>query len=328
MKTDSIVSLQQRIEESIASFSAILPAGPEKLYEPIRYTLGKGGKRMRPLLVLTGCKIFHDDITQALPAAMGIELFHNFTLLHDDIMDNAPLRRGQATVHAQWNPNVAILSGDAMMVEAYKQMAQSPAAVMPRVLELFSKTALEVCEGQQLDMDFETQANVSIDQYLRMIELKTAVLLAASLKTGAICGGAPEPEAQKLYEFGRHIGIAFQLHDDILDVYSAAEKFGKQAGGDIISNKKTFLLLKAYELADRYRKEELHQWMHAPQFVPEEKVQAVKAIFDFLGVKKYAEDEMSRHYQAASSELNNVTGNENWKNILRDFCAALMVREH
>lgn len=328
MGSDLFSRHHQLIEDSLSVFSDRLPAVPEKLYEPIRYTLKKGGKRMRPLLVITGCDLFGGDLKQAIPAAAGIELFHNFTLLHDDIMDNAPIRRGHPAVHAKWNTNVAILSGDAMLVEAYRQMALCPAQVLPQVLDLFSKTALEVCEGQQFDMDFETMPSVTIADYLRMIELKTAVLLACALKTGALCAGAAEEEAQKLYEFGRLTGIAFQLHDDILDVYADGAKFGKQTGGDIISNKKTFLLLKAFELADAYRREELGQWIHAPQFVPREKVAAVKSIYDFLGVRLHAEEEMNRHYTRALDILASVKADAVKKKELRDFCDALMVREY
>lgn len=318
---------QQQIEEALQQTSAQLPASPAGLYDPIRYSLLLGGKRMRPLLVLIGCRLFSEKTEQAIAAAVGIELFHNFTLLHDDIMDNAPLRRSHPTVHAKWNTNIAILSGDAMLVEAYREIAKSPAQVMPAVLELFSRTALEVCEGQQLDMDFEKAANVSISDYLGMIELKTAVLLAASLKTGALCGGASETDAQSLYEFGRQVGLAFQLQDDILDVYGDAQKFGKQTGGDIISNKKTYLLLKAFELADRYRKEELNNWLSAPPEAAEEKVKAVTAIYDYLGVHELAREELKLHYNAGIAHLEAVNADAHWKKMLRDFTDSLMVRE-
>ena len=283
---------------------------------------------MRPLLTLMGAGLFTDDVNCALPAAKGIELFHNFTLLHDDIMDNAPLRRGKASVHAKWNSNIAILSGDAMYTEAFRQLALSPKNVLPEVLDVFTKTALEVCEGQQLDMDFEKQSKVSIADYLRMIELKTAVLLAASLEIGAICAEAEKEESKKLYEFGKHVGIAFQLQDDILDVYGDADKFGKQVGGDIVANKKTFLLLKAFESANKYQQEELLQWSQAGVKDAKEKVEAVKALYDVLHVKAAAEKEMHRHYEIGIAALASVKADEGKKSVLKDFTDVLMVREH
>jgi geranylgeranyl diphosphate synthase type II len=316
------------LSQSFSGFSSSLPAHPASLYEPIRYTLLLGGKRMRPLLTLMGAGLFKEDVECALPAAKGIELFHNFTLLHDDIMDNAPLRRGKASVHAKWNSNIAILSGDAMYTEAFRELAKSPKAVLPDVLDVFTKTALEVCEGQQLDMDFETQAKVSIADYLRMIELKTAVLLAASLEIGAICAEAEKEEAEKLYEFGKHVGIAFQLQDDILDVYGDADKFGKQVGGDIVANKKTYLLLKAFESANTYQQEELLQWSQAGVNDAQEKISAVKTLYDVLNVKAEAEKEMHRHYEIGIAALASLNADENKKAVLKDFTDALMVREH
>lgn len=283
---------------------------------------------MRPLLTMIGCGIFSDNTSPALPAACGVELFHNFTLLHDDIMDNAPLRRGQPSVHAKWNHNIAILSGDAMYTEAFRQVAQSPKEVLPEVLEIFTRTSLEVCEGQQYDMDFETRSNVSIPDYLQMIELKTAVLLAASLQIGALCGGAEKDEAEKLYEFGKHVGIAFQLQDDILDVFGEAGKFGKTVGGDIIANKKTFLLLKAFELANAYQKEELQHWLLVPASESKAKVDAVKSLYDQLGVRKSAEEEMMREYKKGIAALETVKGDERKKKELKDFADGLMVREY
>ena len=316
------------LADSFSEFSAALPAQPEGLYEPIRYTLSLGGKRMRPLLTLMGAGLFKEDVHCALHAAKGIELFHNFTLLHDDIMDNAPIRRGKPSVHAKWNSNIAILSGDAMYTEAFRQLAMSPENVLRNVLDVFTKTALEVCEGQQLDMDFETQAKVSIADYLRMIELKTAVLLAASLEIGAICAGAGKEEAKKLYEFGKHVGIAFQLQDDILDVYGDADKFGKQVGGDIVANKKTYLLLKAYELSNKYQQEELLQWSQAGVKDAKEKIEAVKDLYDVLGVKEYAEKEMHKHYAAGIAALESVRADEAKKAVPKKFTDDLMVREN
>ncbi|PHX82573.1 MAG: isoprenyl synthetase [Flavobacteriales bacterium] len=319
---------QQLLEKSFAGFSKSLPATPESLYEPIRYTLADGGKRMRPLMTLMGAGLFKEDVNCAIPAAKGIELFHNFTLLHDDIMDNAPLRRGKASVHIKWNKNIAILSGDAMYTEAIRELALSPKDVLPEVLSVFTKTALKVCEGQQLDMDFENQIKVSIADYLRMIELKTAVLLAASFKIGAICAGAMQNEAEKLYEFGKHVGIAFQLQDDILDVYGDAAKFGKQVGGDIVSNKKTYLLLKAFELANNYQQEELLQWSLVTENDAVTKVEGIKTIYNTLGVKELAEVEMHKHYAEGVAALASVKVDEKRKKIIRDFTDFLMVREY
>lgn len=283
---------------------------------------------MRPLLVLLGAGIFNEEVRPALHAAVGIELFHNFTLLHDDIMDNAPLRRGKETVYAKWNPNVAILSGDGMYTEAFRQVALSPAHILPHVLDIFTRTALEVCEGQQLDMDFETRGNVTIPEYIRMIELKTAVLLAGALEIGALCGGAYATEAHKLYEFGKHVGIAFQLQDDILDVYGDPEKFGKQVGGDIVSNKKTFLLISALEKADPYTKESLQNWMQTNDSDHAKKVESVTGIYDQIGIRALAEKEMWKHYNAGIAALNSMHIDAMKKELLKGFTDSLMVREY
>jgi len=321
-------SLQlQLIEEGIKTFTNDLPETPAHLYDPIRYTMNLGGKRMRPVLVLSGASLFTDDLQSALPAAVGIELFHNFTLLHDDIMDLAPLRRGQPTVYKKWNSNIAILSGDAMFAESLRLMAKSPHNALPRILESFTKAALEVCEGQQMDMDFEQQARVTIPEYIRMIELKTAVLLAASLEIGAYCGGAYSTDAHKLYEFGRNIGIAFQLQDDILDVYGDPEKFGKQVGGDIVSNKKTYLLISALQQADGYLKEELLNWLQAGADQAVEKVSSVKEIYNRLHIREQAEAEMKKYYDVAMQSLLSVGADEQKLAGIRAFADALMVRE-
>lgn len=318
---------RQLVEAELQRFTESLPAEPSRLYEPMRYTMSLGGKRMRPVLVLMGAGVFTADVRPALPAALGIELFHNFTLLHDDIMDNAPLRRGRDTVFAKWNSNVAILSGDAMYTEAFRQVALSPAHILPHVLDIFTRTALEVCEGQQMDMDFETRSKVSIPEYIRMIELKTAVLLAGSLEIGALCGGAYATEAHKLYEFGKHIGVAFQLQDDILDVYGDPEKFGKQVGGDIVSNKKTFLLISALEKADAYSKEALQNWMQVNGTGVAEKVKAVTGIYDQIGIRALAEKEMWRHYQLGIDSLNSMHIDAGKKEMLKAFTDSLMARE-
>lgn len=324
---DSVKFFQEKIENELKQIQ--YGSNPKELYEPIEYIMSLGGKRMRPVLVLMACDFFGGDPNKATHAAIAIELFHNFTLVHDDIMDNAPLRRGKQTVHEKWNNNIAILSGDAMIVKAYQEICKASSEQLPVLLNIFSDTALKVCEGQQMDMNYEKLNKVSIPQYIKMIELKTAVLLAGALKVGGIIGGAKEEDANALYEFGKNIGIAFQLQDDILDVYANAEKFGKQKGGDIIANKKTYLLLKAMEMAEnnRYMKEELQQWIVAPEFNPAEKVEAVTNIYNFLNVKELARNEMKRHYEKAINSLNTIPVSENKKEELIAFADSLMVRE-
>ncbi len=233
---DSFLHHQQLIERALKG--KVYGSSPKELYEPIDYIMSLGGKRMRPLFVLIGCDLFDKDVNNAIHAALAVEIFHNFTLVHDDIMDNAPLRRGKSTVHEKWNENIAILSGDVMMVKAYQELCKTDVAILPALLDVFNDTAMKVCEGQQLDMNFEKLFKVSIPQYIKMIELKTAVLLAGSLQLGAIIAGADNKDAQQLYEFGKHIGIAFQLQDDILDVYATTDKFGKQKGEILFRTKK------------------------------------------------------------------------------------------
>ncbi len=301
------------------------PASPRELYEPISYMLELGGKRLRPALLLMGCNLYSDRIEQAIRPALAIEVFHNFTLLHDDIMDLAPLRRGQQTVHEKWNTSVAILSGDVMLVEAYKLMMGVEPALLPRVLSIFNQTAVEVCEGQQIDMNFEKQQLVTIDQYLEMIRLKTSVLLGAALKIGALLGGADEKEAVLLYEFGVSMGLAFQLQDDILDVYGDPEKFGKQVGGDIISNKKTFLLIKAREIAAGPDAIALDQWLTSEDVAG--KVPAVTALFDRFGVRELAEAQMDTFARKAFDCLDQLTVPGDRKERLQQFASQILVRE-
>lgn len=320
----SLSSLQNQFEVALKQLT--LPHTPKELYEPIDYTLQLGGKRMRPLLVLLACKLFSNDVSEALKPAIGIELFHNFTLLHDDIMDDAPVRRGEEAVHKKWNSNIAILSGDAMMVKAYQNLVQTHSEALKPVLEIFNRTALEVCEGQQLDMNFEMRKDVTIDEYIEMIRLKTAVLLAASLQIGAIIGGASEEQAALLYNFGLNSGIAFQLQDDILDVYGESHKVGKQKGGDIIANKKTYLLLKAEELATSEAESSLNNWLEG-QHQDSEKVQGVTDIYNQLGVKEFAEARMWEYFNLATESLKTVNGNADWKKVLLDFSTQLMHRE-
>lgn len=318
--------LAERIEQEFANWQ--FPDAPAGLYEPVRYTLALGGKRMRPLLVLLGCKMYKEDVEHAIGPALAVEVFHNFTLLHDDIMDNAPLRRGQPSVHVRWNPNTAILSGDAMMVLAYQALGRTEGTLLPRLFPIFNATALHICEGQQLDMDFEQRSDVTISEYEEMIRLKTAVLLAASLQIGALVGGASESQAQHLYDFGLNAGIAFQLQDDILDVFGESQKVGKQKGGDILADKKTYLLLKAYEMAGPDHRTELDRWIGNSVARPDEKVRAVTAVYERLGIRELTEQRMWHFHAEAMGHLNQVQGNEAWLTLLRQFIDSLMHREH
>src|SRR3569833_1427024 len=245
----TINQIQEILNREVESLD--FPLYPADLYEPIKYILALGGKRIRPALLLMSCDMFGGDILKAVPPALAIEVFHNFTLMHDDIMDNAPLRRGKVTVHEKWNKNVAILSGDVMLVKGYELMMNVDDRVLRPIMNIFNETAIGVCEGQQIDMEFETRSDVHIDEYINMIRLKTAVVLGGAVKIGALIGGSTPEDALLLQTFGEQLGVAFQLQDDILDVYGDPEKFGKQVGCDILSNKKTFLLLKALELADK-----------------------------------------------------------------------------
>lgn len=272
---------------------------PTRLYEPIKYILSIGGKRVRPVFTLMACNLFSDQPEKALQAAIALETFHNFTLLHDDIMDNASIRRNQPTVHTKWNNNIAILSGDAMCIKAYEHLANIDAKHFKPVFEVFTKTALMVCEGQQLDMDFESRKDVTIEEYLRMIELKTSVLIAACFKTGAIIGDASEKDADLLYEFGKNIGLAFQLQDDLLDVYGDSHTFGKNIGGDIIGNKKTFLLISALNLAKGETLEKLHFFINAKHFNPAEKIKNITEIYNQLGIRKLSEKQMKNYFEQA-----------------------------
>lgn len=282
---------------------------------------------MRPVLVLVATELFGGDIRKAIDAAIGIELFHNFTLMHDDIMDKAPLRRGKPTVHAKWNESAAILSGDVMFVEAYKLMIKVDDTILRDVLDIFSDTASGVCQGQQEDMNFEQRSDVSITEYLEMIRKKTAVLLAGSMQIGALIGGAEKSQAELLYSFGENLGIAFQLQDDILDVYGDPEKFGKQVGGDIISNKKTFMLIKALELAKGEIAEELNYWLNLENFDSEAKVSTVSLIYNKLKVKELAEREMMHYAGKALEALDKINASGSNKELLRTFAEQLLIRE-
>ena len=301
---------------------------PSDLYDPIRYMLSLGGKRIRPALVLMSCELFDGKTEDALPAALGIEVFHNFTLLHDDIMDKAPLRRSKQTVHTKWNNDIAILSGDAMFVKSCQLMMQVNEKKVTAVMDNFLESALRVCEGQQWDMTYQDAMHITIPEYLKMIELKTAALLACSLKTGALIAGTSEKNGQLIYDFGINLGIAFQLHDDLLDVFGDEEKFGKQCGGDILANKKTYLLLKALELSDANQKQELTQWLTAKQFDAKEKVTAVKNIFSATGAKEKTEAEMENYFQKANDALQGLSVSAEKKQPLIEFSEQLMMRQH
>ena len=253
---------------------------PESLYEPIRYLMNLGGKRLRPMLTLLSYSLYKDDVKSIIPYAVAVEAFHNFTLMHDDIMDKAPLRRGKSTVHKKWNVNTAILSGDVMLVKVYEAFNELEPSTLKTVLKSFNKCAAEVCEGQQWDMEYESHATVTEAEYINMIKLKTSVLLGFSLELGAILSGASDEDRKTLYQFGVNIGIGFQLKDDLLDAYADPKKFGKQVGGDIIANKKTWLLIKALEKAQGKEKKELQHWLAAKTFKKKEKVAAIKVIYD------------------------------------------------
>lgn len=301
---------------------------PRELYEPITYILSLGGKRIRPLLSVLAYGLYQNDPKKILSQATAVEVFHNFTLMHDDIMDQAPLRRGKATVHEKWNHNIAILSGDVMMVKAYDLLLPTEPALLPEVLRLFNKTAAEVCEGQQFDMNFESEPQVTEESYLNMIRLKTAVLLGFALQLGGILAGAGREDIQKLYDFGVNIGVGFQLKDDLLDVFADQAKFGKQVGGDIISNKKTFLLIKALELVKGKEADELMFWLSQIEFDKEEKVQAVKAIYEKLGIKTLTETKMSGYFEAGFKQFESISFNHsNYFNELRQITENLIHRE-
>ena len=299
---------------------------PKNLYEPINYILELGGKRMRPVLTLLVSEIFNSDYKKALPAAMAVEVFHNFSLVHDDIMDDAPLRRGKETVHEKWNINTGILSGDAMLILAYQFFEKYEPATFQDLAKLFSKTALEVCEGQQWDVDFETRSNVTIPEYLKMIEYKTAVLVAAAMKMGAIIAETSEQNANAIYDFGLNLGLAFQLQDDYLDAFGDPETFGKQVGGDIIENKKTYLYLKAVALSDAQIAEQLTQLFSINSKENEEKINAVKTIFIESGAAASTQEAIHFYTFKAFETLEKLNISSDKKNMLLEFGEKMMNR--
>ncbi|GAB3987622.1 polyprenyl synthetase family protein [Spirosoma daeguense] len=300
---------------------------PPELYDPIRYIMSLGGKRLRPLLTLMSTYLFTDDWQKSVRPALGIEVFHNFTLLHDDIMDQAPLRRGQPTVHEKWNQNIAILSGDVMMVNAYQLLLNVEVDKLKPVLHRFSQTAAEVCEGQQMDMNFETRWDVTEAEYIDMIRLKTSVLVGYALELGGLIAGADEETNRHLYEGGMNIGIGFQLKDDLLDVYGDPAKFGKQVGGDIIANKKTFLLIEALQQATGSLKDELTGWLQKTEFDRDEKVQAITAIYNKVGIRELTEARINEYFARGFANFDAVQADQNRKDVLIQFARQLVERE-
>ena len=315
----------QKIEEGLANLS--LSDQPENLYDPIRYLLSLGGKRLRPMLVLLGYGLKNEDYQSVVDPALAVEVFHNFTLMHDDIMDEAPIRRGQPTVHEKWNQTVAILSGDTMMVKAYDQLLEGPGQSLPQALRKFNKCAIEVCEGQQLDMNYEEFDTVTEEQYIEMIRLKTAVLLGFSLEYGGLLAGMNSDQLSQLNAIGEKAGIGFQLMDDLLDVYGDKAKFGKQVGGDIASNKKTYLLIKALELANGEQRKELDRWLSVSDFDINEKVEAIKNIYGELGIFELTQQKMNSYYDEAFELLKNLDARAEGKTELVEFFEKLMKRE-
>jgi geranylgeranyl diphosphate synthase type II len=313
--------LQQILEEAIPQIA--YPNHPDNLYAPIRYIMSLGGKRIRPVMVLMATELFTSNIYSSLDVALAIETFHNFTLVHDDIMDNAPLRRGKQTVHEKWGINNAILSGDVMMVESNKHLSKVALNVLKPVLDTFNATAQGVCEGQQLDMEFEQRDDVSIDEYLEMIRLKTAVLLGGAMKLGAIVGGASSADADLLYEFGENLGVAFQLQDDILDVYGNPEKFGKLVGGDIIANKKTFLHLKTLALAEGQEAE----YLTSLTVDLEVKISQVTNLYNKYEIKELATLEMEKYLKKAQTALNRLAVADEKKNNFRALIQQILERD-
>ena len=301
---------------------------PSGLYDPVKYVLSMGGKRIRPVLMLLSYGLFKDDVESVLMPACALETYHNYTLLHDDLMDNADMRRGHETVHRKWDANTAILSGDSMLVLADERMAKCNPVYLSDVLHTFTETALEIGEGQQYDMEFETRNDVTEDEYIEMIRLKTSVLLACAQKIGAILAGASKQDQDNLYKFGEQIGLAFQLQDDYLDVYGDPKVFGKKLGGDIICNKKTYMLINAYNRADAEQRRELQHWMEAETFNSDEKVAAVTAIYNKVGVDKLAIEKIAYYFEESKKYLDAVQVSDERKAELRLYAQKMMHRKN
>ena len=315
--------------EKVNTYLATMPyvREPKGLYAPIEYVLSLGGKRIRPVLMLLSYQLYKENVDDILPQAAGIETYHNYTLLHDDLMDCADMRRNKPTVHKVWDENTAILSGDAMLVLAYRLMNNCPERYLKQVMDIFSQTALEICEGQQWDMEFETRNDVTVPEYMEMIRLKTSVLLSAALKIGAVLGGASEDDARKLYDFGIKMGLAFQLQDDYLDVYGDSKVFGKNIGGDILCNKKTFMLITALALAKDEDKETLLGWLHATDYAPEEKIRSVTALYNKVGVPELCQVRIDAYYEEGLLLLEKVSVEPSLKEELKKFVCHLMERK-
>ncbi len=315
--------LQKKVSEIFDNQNYI--GEPKGLYEPIQYSLSQGGKRLRPLLALLGCSVFGGDLEKVIPPAIGLEIFHNFTLLHDDIMDQAAIRRGQPSVYTKWDTNTAILSGDTMFVLAYDYVTKTEAKYLVDVLQIFNQTAREVCEGQQYDMNYETQEFVGVKDYIEMIRLKTAVLIAAALKIGAIVAAADTKDTQKIYDFGINIGLAFQLRDDLLDAFGEQEVFGKPIGNDIVTNKKTFLYIVAYDKADSSQTNRLNRAFKLQN--NKEKISSVLEIYNELNIKKETEKMIETYFEKSIQHLDNITLAKEQKAELYSFAKGLMSRE-
>ena len=300
---------------------------PQGLYAPIKYVLSLGGKRIRPVLMLMAYNMYREDVDRIMPVALGLEVYHNFTLLHDDLMDRADVRRGKPCVHKVWNDNTAILSGDNMLVMAYQMMSRCPSSALPSVISIFTETALQIDEGQQYDMEFEQRTDVTEREYLEMIRLKTSVLLACALQIGALLGGASEADAQALYAYGEKVGLAFQLQDDYLDVYGDFETFGKAIGGDILCNKKTFMLINALAHAPEHLRAELQGWLAATEYDPAEKIESVRHIYTQVGVDQMAKEQISFYIAQAEDALRALPIAEERKEILRQWTEQLLGRK-
>ncbi len=317
------------IQEKVNAYIASLPyeRKPKSLYDPIEYVLAAGGKRIRPSFVLMAYNLFHDDVDRILPVATALETYHNYTLLHDDLMDKADMRRGRPTVHKKWDDNTAILSGDTMLILAYEHLAKCDTKYLKPALDLFTETALEVSEGQQFDMEFETRNDVAEEEYIEMIRLKTSVLLACALKMGAVVAGASDADANALYAFGEKVGLAFQLQDDLLDVYGDPKVFGKAIGGDITSNKKTYMLINAFNRADAGTRAELERWTTATEFDPAEKIAAVTEIYNRLGIDKLAEQRIKEYFEQSRQHLDELSVSDDRKAVLREYTERMMNRK-
>lgn len=325
MKTYTASQLLDKINVYLEQMPYMRP--PKGLYEPIAYELSLGGKRIRPVLMLMAYQLYKEDVERILPQAAGLETYHNHTLLHDDVMDKADMRRNKPTVHNVWNENTAILSGDAMLILAYRLMADCPQEKLAEVLRVFTETTMEICEGQQWDMEFETRMDVKVDEYVEMIRLKTSVLLAAALKIGAYLADAPAEDAQLLYDFGVKMGLAFQLQDDWLDVYGDPKVFGKNIGGDILCNKKTYMLITALEQANEEQRQELERWLEMVDYVPAEKIAAVTALYNEIGVGKRCEEKVEAFYAEGLAVLDQVSASSERKEALKAFACSLMNRK-